>query len=290
MRVFQQVLGTSERHQLADFQLPYWTWTRAARIALHSWSTIVTASPEPELRDVCPGSAYGYTFSLPASLQLPPRLESDMAAIATELYHLPRTHEIVLLDQILGPWLTPKGLRLLFAYLRDVLATVHGHAMGCVYAPLSDVGTHAGSFPLHADLYPAEMVMNVFEDVPSDGSGASLFLPVARFLEILASTSGVPERTRARLASCLSEPSDEDRFHAFFDLLYDARAPWGSELTTRMRADQLRVPLRRGQGYLLHDRSWLHGREAPSGGVSRARLHRLAFATLSKPLAHAAAA
>jgi hypothetical protein len=49
-----------------------------------------------------------------------------------------------------------------------------------------------------------------------------------------------------------------------------------------MEQRQLRIKLYAGQGYLLSDRAWLHGRDAPRGGVPINRLHRLVFGRARK--------
>ena len=69
----------------------------------------------------------------------------------------------------------------------------------------------------------------------------------------------------------------EDRFNDFFYSLYARDAPWSEELSSALAAHQIMVKFQRGEGFLLNDRQWLHGRTTTSGAVHEDRLHRLVF-------------
>lgn len=74
----------------------------------------------------------------------------------------------------------------------------------------------------------------------------------------------------------LTKIHQEDRYEENFDLLH-GWYEWTEELERRMQQRQLRIKLYSGQGYMLHDRWWLHGREAINGKLTHKRLHRLVF-------------
>jgi hypothetical protein len=63
----------------------------------------------------------------------------------------------------------------------------------------------------------------------------------------------------------------------FYDLLYTYSAYWTKRLTDAMIDHQFLLPFKYGEGYMINDRKWLHGREAPTGGVATNRVHRLVF-------------
>jgi hypothetical protein len=129
---------------------------------------------------------------------------------------------------------------------------------------------------LHADLYAPQCLWNVFDKVPSDGSGPATLLSMPRFFS-LAVEVGAPQTAQATIRSILREERGGERFREFYDLLHVNNEDWAIELSGRAEAAADRLWLRQGEGYLIHDRSWLHGREAPSGGVTTRRVHRLVF-------------
>lgn len=133
-------------------------------------------------------------------------------------------------------------------------------------------------FALHADLYPPMFLLNIFDDVPSDSSGASLFLPAERFFESIHSLQCIPGDIKAAMVDCLDRPVPEDRYQEFYDLLHGDHQ-WTGELQKELQGHARAIKLFRGEGYILNDRRWLHGRTAPSGGVPQNRLYRLVFDT-----------
>jgi hypothetical protein len=78
------------------------------------------------------------------------------------------------------------------------------------------------------------------------------------------------------LFSMFERESNTDRYETCFDLLHGDHK-WVPRLEKFLTEHQLKIPLRSGQGYLLHDRSWLHGRIKPSGGVTANRVRRLIY-------------
>ena len=66
-------------------------------------------------------------------------------------------------------------------------------------------------------------------------------------------------------------------------MLYESDSRKIADLAEAMQNLQQVIPLRSGEGYVLHDRFWLHGRLAPSGGVTSKRVHRLVFKEKRSP-------
>ena len=185
--------------------------------------------------------------------------------------------EIAFLSGLFDDDFGPRGLHTFFAGLRAVLVELSGDPGDALYSPLGVTGPRAGSFRLHADLYGPEVLLNVFDKVPGDGSGESVFLSVPEFASILSETPTMTADARRDILLHFAEETGTDRYNRFFDLVYGRDRPWGADLERRMRERQLPIRLDSGQGYLIHDRRWLHGREAPTGGVAAHRLHRLVF-------------
>jgi hypothetical protein len=134
----------------------------------------------------------------------------------------------------------------------------------------------AGNFPLHADLYIPRILFNVFEAVPDDDTGASLFLPVSTLRKLMSGITSLPYEIENLILAIIEQQSEFDGFEVLDNLLH-GHWVWVRDLEHAMERKQLRIKLRPGQGYLLDDRKWLHGREAPKGGVPANRLHRLIF-------------
>jgi hypothetical protein len=183
---------------------------------------------------------------------------------------------VLLFRDLLDDHFDFRALSRLWAVLSATIAELCGHPMAALYAPLSYVGPSAKNFPLHADLYRPECLWNVFDRVPADGSGAATLLSVREFFA-LAAALRVPLHAQRSLRSCLADESSGERFRKFYDLLHVNSEPWASMLAEDAEKHAARLPFGPGEGYLIHDRSWLHGREAPHGGVTTRRVHRLIF-------------
>lgn len=281
-RVFTEVRRDDLAARSAAFPGAIWlSWSDEFRTRLAAAREIGAA--EPELVHLSRKQDYAYTFS--TTKLLVPSLPQPLVDLVAELAaHDPghRVHFLTGLDIHDTGW----SLHAVFALLRAVLARSEDWA--ALYAPLSTTGDKAGEFPLHADLYPPEVICNVFERVPDDGSGASIFLSVERFLTIVDDTHEVPTAVQKRLRQVLTEPLAGDAYTEFFDLVHNDDHPWSPQLARSLRQEQLRLWLGPNEGYWVHDRRFLHGREAPTGGVPEDRLRRLIYAV--KPAAAGSAA
>jgi hypothetical protein len=201
-----------------------------------------------------------------------------MNRIAGALFGMRSPSKLILLDGLMDTVIDGLTIQTLFAYVRTRLVERTGDHAVAIHAPLGATGERERDFPLHADLYPSVFLLNVFDRVPAGDSGASLFLPMRTLREFVQSSDAIPPATKRRFQSFWTSPAQTDRYEEFYDLLH-GRHPWGAELGRAMRGAAMRIRLERGQGYLLHDRKWLHGREEPAGGVPSDRLHRLTFDT-----------
>lgn len=183
-----------------------------------------------------------------------------------------------LLQGLLDERVPRRALHLALAAMRAAICAAERSNHAALHARLGQVGGNTGAFLLHADLYVPEMLLLIYDDIPDDGSGELLLLHRDR-LVVLLRRSGAPAAVRSRLLSYLDGGGDCDRFEEFYDDLYGPRpwTEWRQRLVTAMHRDAYRIAMRRGEGVLLDDRRWLHGRSRPTGGVSPWRLHRLAF-------------
>lgn len=273
--IFESIAAPAPRQSLAINDYAEWrTWSGSFRECILDLRDWLLALPEPKLTHIHGLEEYDYTFALQTSIPV------TLSPFIRSLCAMRRPHKIILLTKLLDEPFDGGILRRLFALMRGSIAEMLGDQRFCLYAPLSTTGRKVGDFALHADLYLPEILFNVFERVPRDCSGGSTFLAVRTLRELLEGMDNVPAKAKAGILECFDLPPTEDRYEKLFHLLHGP-ARWSKRLEKQMREHQLRITLARGEGYLIHDRSWLHGREAPSGGVSSRRLHRLIFNNLA---------
>lgn len=251
------------------------TWSALARRRIADAVPALLEAGPPSLIHLRQGRAYDYTFSLLGKQAQ--RLGPVLGSITEALCTMRVSTRIVLLTELLDDGVDGVALHHLFAWLRDDIARRRRHPFGALYAPLGTIGPTAGDFPLHADLYPPELLFNVFDDVPDDGSGTSLFMPMPCFVRTLPQIERLPVTCRERLEELLRSRVVKDSYDEFFNLLYGTEHPWHGEARTMLASAAFGLRFRRGEGYLIHDRRWLHGRRAPRGGVGANRVHRLVF-------------
>jgi len=188
----------------------------------------------------------------------------------------------MLLCGLLDRDFSANALHHLFAYLRTLMVNISNDEMAATYAPLGEVGWDVGAFPLHCDLFLSEILFTVFDQAALDHSGASLFLSVSQLRELMERDLQLQPDIVTEITHTITARLENDGFDQLFRLLY-CRS-WTRRLTSAMKAQQFRVKLETGQGYIINDRRWLHGREAPSEGVPTRRLRRLSFHTSRESL------
>ena len=276
MSIFTPITPSQGLPSTLTGNIKHLTWSTAARQFLVKFCKDSESLSAPKNIRLLGGIEFDYTYSIP--LEEVSRLAcfEELEHMALSLREQKPADGLILFQKLLDADFTGGHLHKLFACWREIIAASTGKTLGALYAPLSYVGRKAGDFPLHADLYVPDLLWNIFDRVPTDGSGMATLLPIAIFFELLQEAS-VPKRDIEILESCLTDDSTEDRFRKFYDLLYVNSADWTDRLAKLVQERQLRLPLGYGDGYLVNDRKWLHGREAPSGGVTTKRVHRLVF-------------
>lgn len=252
------------------------TWSDGFRDFLFRSAGELARLPLPPTRRIKLRSRYNYTFSLPPARLKNASLRDQLEAFAQSLAATRPSRKLMLFDGLLGSHLDGKRLHVLFALLRGVLAERATDEFAAMYTPLGDTGGDVGDFLLHADMYVPQYLFNVFDHVPPKTGGSSTFLTVSTLKRIVSRQGGLPERTARNLIAMFESEARTDRYEKCYDLLHGEHR-WVPELERSLAEHQLTIPLRSGQGYLLHDRSWLHGRNKPSGGVTANRVRRLIY-------------
>lgn len=258
------------------------TWSGDFRRFLAEWSRYARHAPRPGTKVI--GRVRRYAETYWHRLDERSDIGSMLRAYTRALMRGVDRGTLCFFDGLLADGMTRNSIHLLLAAMREVVVTVLGDRRAALYNPLGSLGKRAGDFPLHADLYAPRFLFNIFDEVPGDGSGASTFLSTGE-LRTALSTVTMPGAVRMSILACQRRVSATDRYDEFYDLLHASRHPWSRELQTALRRAQHVMPFTRGQGYLIDDRRWLHGREAPSGGVTQNRIHRLIFDSRETALA-----
>jgi hypothetical protein len=275
LSIFRRIEPPIFQVGLAINQYATWlTWSEPFRRFLGKIAHALQTLPTPPLVCVSGLDKYNLTYSYPPSALGHTRRQ--FLGFARSLSAVQPQNKLFLLHDLFTPDLDGPGLCKVFAFLRGTLVELIGEDHAAMYTPLGQTGSRVGNFPLHADLYIPRILFNVFEAVPDDETGASLFLPVSTLRKLMAEIMSLPYEIESLILRLLEEESDFDGFEILDNLLH-GQGVWVRELEKAMECNQVRIKLHSGQGYLLDDRRWLHGREAPNGGVPSNRLHRLVF-------------
>lgn len=278
--IFQEVYPPIQDFPLSLKQVAKWyTWSTAFRIFVKETKARIEALPDPKLSRLPDLKRYNYTFSIPPSTLADTKIQCRLMTFVQSLYCMKVPQHIMLFHNLLDEDLDGPTLHRLFALFRAGLVDVSRDEKCALYTPLRMIGWRARSFPLHADLYIPEVLFTIFDDVPEDSSGASIFVKFSALQQLMAENERLPEKVRLQITERFRCPSDRDYFRQVYYLLHGRWHTWVKELERGILAHQLQIKLHSGQGYMIHDRTWLHGRQNPRGRVSPRRLHRLIFNT-----------
>ena len=275
--IFSRIEPPEQLALLAINKYATWhTWSDAFRDFLVRTADELSRLRSPPTLRIKRLSEYNYTFSLPASVWKQAGFRDQLEIFAQSLAETRPRGKLMLFDGLLGRHLDGKRLHVLFALVRGVLAEQAADEFAAMYTPLGDIGSGVGDFPLHADMYVPQYLFNVFDRVPQKSGGCSTFLAVSTLKRIMSRQVRLPDSVARDIIAMFEIESKTDRYARCFDLLHGEHQ-WVPELEQRLAEHQLTIALRSGQGYLLHDRSWLHGRDKPHGSVTANRVRRLIF-------------
>jgi hypothetical protein len=89
--------------------------------------------------------------------------------------------------------------------------------------------------------------------------------------------AGTPSEAISRIRDLLESEERADRYEELIQAIY--HQDWSEllEIEGRLCDAATQIHFRRGEGYLLDDRMWLHGRAASYAPVTYARFRRLVF-------------
>jgi hypothetical protein len=253
----------------------WYTWSNEFHSLLKPLSREFRKLQRPSSTHLLGGKEYDDTYTLSIETLADKTLARELMSFSKCLYNLDVSGRLFLFTDMLNDDLDGRNLGYLFAFFRAAIVSLSNDPLSALYQPIK--GQKKGkAFPLHSDLYIPVILFNVFQEVSNDLSGASLFLPISSVVELLGQLKSLPSNTREQIIENLTKIHRQDRYEENFYLLHGWH-DWTDELERLMRQRQLRIKLYSGQGYMLHDRRWLHGREAINGTLTHKRLHRLIF-------------
>jgi hypothetical protein len=256
----------------------WYRWSDDFRETLIRLSLLIPEIPSPHLINLYQGRPYDCTYTISHKLTSG-NVHKEILRAVESMHRMKVGKRLFLFTELIDEDISSQTIHYLFSYYQSCFGIITGKPNNAMYAPLGDLSAQGFSFPLHADLYLQNILFIVFDNVPPDNSGHSLLLPAENFLKTISSLSTMPGEVKAHLKKLLTENILEDCFNEFFNALYVKEALWMGELAMALESQQIAVKFLRGEGFLLHDRRWLHGRTAPSHGVFVDRLHRLTFNT-----------
>lgn len=149
------------------------------------------------------------------------------------------------------------GMKHLFAYLRAAMVELAGGERLAAHAIETHGAGHDEIFPPHTDMWVSSLLLNVF-NVQPPGQGISTMLRMDEAWPVIAA-SGIPEEGLAQMRRSVDDAGTCDLYMEFNAWLYDDR-PWSDDVAYTLAEMSVAHEMLPGQGYLVNDRKWLHGR------------------------------
>jgi hypothetical protein len=277
MDIFQQIDPPPKQRRLKiSKQAAWYTWSPGFRSLLKPFRAQVQRLDDLTAIRLLGGKEYDHTYTLDPEGIEDKQLARDLMRFVRSLYNVQVSDRLMFFTDMMDSDLDSRTLSFLFAFFRAALVSLSRDPLSALYQPLRSK-REGKEFLLHSDLYMPVILFNIFDEVSNDSSGASVFLAISSFIELLPEIKTLPAETREKIIENLTGMHAEDRYQENFYLVHGYEQAWSDELGARMQQRQLRIKFYSGQGYMIHDRKWLHGREALDGKLSSKRLHRLVF-------------
>jgi hypothetical protein len=219
---------------------------------------------------------YPLTYSLTSRTKEYHERPSFVRALASQLCGLALGAEPTFFRGLFFGPVTPGALRRILAAVRDELVSHRTGANQAMSPPCPRRARDTG-FPLHADLFHAPRLLLIFGDLNGGSSSRTLLLPRCKLVEFLSRPEFARHRVLATVERLIDGPYAPTAYERLFQLLHDPGNLWNESLSGFLTASAATIRFEKGEGYLIRDRQWLHGREATGQPVSSSRFTRLVF-------------
>jgi hypothetical protein len=203
-------------------------------------------------------------------------VRAQLLEFARDLVRFSRTRALAFFSRMMTDPMTGERLRRMMALMRGAIVHRARSPAAALHAPIS-TSVRDDGFPLHCDLFRTGKLLLVFREVTPGSGGRAVFLRVEALVSAMRRIPTIPRDVVDVVVSLVRAPRRGDAFDRFFDLLYGEERPWRLELGRRLRGLSSEIKLESGEGYLLDDRAWLHGRTPLRGPVTTRRFERLTF-------------
>lgn len=256
----------------------WYSWSPYFRQEFRMFKKQLDLVPRPELLYIKRHQDYNYSYSIDIA-KADKFFIKDFKNFALSLYYFDPKEYLNLFTCLIAKDITNQYYSRILAVMRAILVAELNDPMGALYAPLTP-GKDQSDFPLHCDLYIPKILFNVFGQVASDGSGKSTFLRLNTFFSLLDEIEVMPIKIKSQLKRIFKVELRVDHYEKFYGLLYDPKNQWCASLKKALNREKIVIGLQKGEGYMINDRIWMHGRDRTNGGISAKRLHRLIFTNI----------
>lgn len=250
------------------------TWSDEFRKEYRTFQKQLALIQPIDILNIRPYKSKSYSLALD---RLDQGFLKDFTCYAQALHSFNPESRIVYFSNLIDKKINSKIFHFLFSAFRSVIAERSTEKLAALYMPLI-AGKRISELPLHCDLFIPKILFNVFERVARDHSGHSTFLKLDHLFEdILPEIESMPLTIRYKIEKIFNSVTKKDKYWDVMNLLYNEKYAWAKEVAYRLNRDKFSIRFARGEGYMINDKIWMHGRGHTNGGISIKRLHRLAF-------------
>ncbi|WP_268543663.1 hypothetical protein [Candidatus Nitrosotenuis cloacae] len=258
----------------------WYTWSPELRVFLSEWCKKVRKTRYVKRVYLSNRKYYHDTYSLKPKFINNTKLRKQLDSIADSFYKLKYSKNSIFFTNMIDGSITENGLHCFFACLREILIKKFNDRFSAMYSPIYTRETYEKDFPLHSDIFIPKILLMLFVQVPKGRTGGTFLLSVEDLKKIFSKIKLLPKEKRKLVLRILKETNrNNDRYDEFFYILHDEDNPWNKELQKLMNRKREYIKLESGQGYLIHDRLWLHGRKRSKSKITIKRLQRFVFNT-----------
>ena len=252
------------------------SWSPSTRARLQQLQRLLPEMRKPRLLQLREVSDYPLTYALEVEEVPDPNLRQWVVDSVGWLRALRVPRKLLLVHAMIDSTITGRTVHSFFSLLRSALVERTGRSDSAL-CPQSAACPAGSFFPLHCDFWRAELLMNIFDQVQIGVGGHPMFVSMSDVSEMMARDSSVPREVLMRFDRLVQGPHQDGDYGRLYGLLHSSRSEWARDLRRNFHRATTSLALGRGEGYLLHDRSWLHGHGISTVPSTPDRIHRLVF-------------